>query len=153
MTMKNRATGWLGDTLHHDLTGILFHALSRERLGCLAYTLMPDHAHFLIIGLSDQSDQATAIRWFRREWNSLLDPMELERQAFDDLLREKDRERDALQSTAHYIFENPVRAGLVEQWQDWPYSGCCLPGYPHLDPRKSHYWVNFWKAHAHQVQL
>jgi putative transposase len=37
--------------------------------------------------------------------------------SFDRLLRSDESAEEKWQ----YIRENPVRAGLVEKWQDWPY--------------------------------
>jgi REP element-mobilizing transposase RayT len=66
MNLADRATGWL-DPLHHArLREILCHALAREELVCAAYCLMPDHAHFLIGGLSSASDQRNGIKAFRK---------------------------------------------------------------------------------------
>ncbi|MBC2601327.1 hypothetical protein [Puniceicoccus vermicola] len=153
MTMQGRRTGWLSDELHLATREILFHALCRQRLACPIYCLMPDHAHFLWIGISDHSDQESAVEQFRRDWNRILSPFVLERQPFDDVLRGADRERDALSSVRHYIQENPVRKGLVDHFQDWPYLGSCFPGYPKLDPRSYHFRTNFWKAYKEQTYL
>lgn len=56
------------------------------------------------------------------------------RQGYDTVLREADREKGAFSELADYIWHNPVRAGLVEDWLRWPFLGCLLPGYPKLDP-------------------
>ena len=49
------------------------------------------------------------------------------------------REHEAFSAVAYYILENPVRAGLAEEFSRWEYSGCCVPGYPSLDPRAPGY--------------
>jgi len=33
------------------------------------------------------------------------------------------RYNDSIEVTMHYVLENPVRKGLVTQWEDYPYSG------------------------------
>jgi REP element-mobilizing transposase RayT len=147
MSLKDQATGWLDGKHHLQLREICTHALAREFLCCPAYCLMPDHGHFLVVGYDVRSDQRLAIRWLRREWNHLLAPHALQHQPYDSVLREKDRARDAFADTAAYILRNPERAGLVEDWRDWAFSGAIFPGYPHLDPRREYFWEDFWKAH------
>ncbi len=148
MPLERRATGWLDDLMHARLREILLHACTRYSLACPVYCLMPDHAHFLIMGIGANSDQQPAVRMLRRQWTSLLPPgMELQRQSYDHLLREDERARGAFENTAHYILENPVRAGLVVEFSAWPYAGSLVPGYPSLNPRNTDFWTSFWLAH------
>ena len=107
---------------------------------------MPDHAHFVFIGLNGHADQLPLIREFSREWNKLLHPVQLAIQAYDNVLREDDRANHGFPDLIHYILQNPVRKELVAQWQEWSDSGTILPGYPHLDVRNDDFWENFWKG-------
>ena len=145
MAIDRRASGWL-DPLHHArLREALCHALGRHAVVCPAYCLMPDHGHFLLCGHAGRSDQRSAVRLFRQTWNRLLAPAyRLQRQGFDHVLREGQREHGAFQSAASYVIENPLRADLVPDWRNWPYSGCLVPGWPTLDPRDADYWPLFW---------
>ena len=152
MTLHRPVDSWLDTEKHVALRRILFHATAREALCCPVYALMPDHGHFLFIGLAEHSDQRAAVRWLRREWNAVPGSFRLQKQAYDSVLREKDRSRDAFADTVGYILRNPVRKGLVSNWQDWPYSGAIFPGYPSLDPRNDYFWDNFWRAHNLDVQ-
>jgi REP element-mobilizing transposase RayT len=113
---------------------------------------MPDHCHLLWAGLHCQSDQSQAMRQFRRDWNVRLKPYSLDRQAYDHVLRAKERERDALQKVMAYIWNNPVRKGLASEREDWEFSGTFFPGYPTLDFRKEYFYVNLWKAFNEQVE-
>ena len=38
---------------------------------------------------------------------------------FDHVLRSE----ESYQEKWHYVRENPVRAGLVKSWEDWPFRG------------------------------
>ena len=51
-------------------------------------------------------------------------------------------------SVAAYILANPVRAGLVDSWQAWPYVGSMVPGYPDLDPRTEDFWEKIWRIYT-----
>lgn len=150
MTIEKRATGWLDASFHDTFRNALFHASARHFLAAPTYCLMPDHVHLLWIGIDPRADQREGCSFLRRRVNQALDPFRLQDQPFDHVLREKDRERNAFAAVAHYILANPVRAGLAERWQDWPFAGAVFPGYPALDPRKHHFWPNFWKAFERQ---
>jgi hypothetical protein len=105
--------------------------------------LMSDHAHYVFVRLDEHADQLPLICEFSREWHQYLQSVELALQAYDNVLREADRARDAFPDLIHYILQNPVRKALVAVWQEWPHSGTLLPGYPNLDPRKDDFGDNF----------
>ena len=94
-----------------------------SQMAILAYCFMPDHVHLLIEGLSDDSDGRLFIArakqfsgfHFQKQFGVPL----WQRYGFEHTLR---ADEDAL-SVARYILENPVRAGLVTQVQDYPYLG------------------------------
>ncbi len=82
----------------------------------LAYCFMPSHLHMLIRGTEDASltrfvqrfKQATGHRY----------PDLWQRSYYDHVLRDE----EALEDVARYIWGNPVRAGIVESIEDFPYS-------------------------------
>lgn len=85
----------------------------------LAAVLMPDHLHALVAPTIDRDAKLGNVsgaikRWMRCE---LKATWEWQPGCFDRLLRSDE--------SAHrkwlYIEENPVRAGLVSRWEDWPY--------------------------------
>ncbi|MCP5545259.1 MAG: hypothetical protein H7A49_15290 [Akkermansiaceae bacterium] len=74
--------------------------------------------------------------------------VKLQPQAYDHVLRESERRPDAFEDTVIYIFKNPQRAKLVGEWQDWPFLGTILPGYPDIPAaRFGEFWPMFWKIH------
>jgi hypothetical protein len=111
---------------------------------------MPDHRHMLWIGLAEESDQRAAMKFFREHTGELLrrSGFALQRQAYDHVLREEDRARDAFAMVAHYVLCNPERASITSEWPLYPYSGAIVRGYPSLDPRHPDYWDKFWKIHG-----
>ena len=85
----------------------------------LAAILMPDHLHALVAPTSDREEKlgnfSGAIkRWMRRQLNA---SWKWQPGSFDRLLRSDESAHDKWL----YIEENPVRAGLVRRWEDWPY--------------------------------
>ncbi len=153
LTLERRATGWLDDSFHFRWQLIMLHTTARYEVACPVYVLMPDHMHLIWVGLKEVgSDQCVAIEFFRKHVRPHLAPADWQHQAHDNVLREEDRERDAFRTVAHYILENPVRAGLVPRWQDYRYLGACVPGYPDLNVRRADYWEVFWRIYSRLVE-
>jgi len=151
MGIDGRRTGWLTDGHHLRLRELLLHTLHRYDLICPVYCFMPDHGHFVRMGIRREggSDQLGAAKFFRRAWNGLLRESRhrLQKQAHDHVLREEERQQDAFANACGYIVENPLRAGLEEEGGEdrWPYVGALVPGIPELDFRWEDYRDRFWK--------
>jgi len=152
LNIKDRKTGWLTPAWYHAWQLTLVHMCARYELACPCFVLMPDHAHLLLFGINPlESDQRVAIEFFRKQLSPGLAPAEWQHQTHDRVLRAPARERGAVQSSAHYIFENPVRAGLVPKWEDYSYTGCCIVGYPEFNIRADDYWERFWRCYQYVV--
>ena len=136
-TLADRATGWLDDGVHGRVRELMVHTMARHELLCPVYCLMPDHMHLLWMGVSESSDQQKAGTFLRRHLNAVLSfkGVRLQKQSYDHVLKEHERERNAFKKIAWYILENPVRAGLVKNRAEWAYSGCIVPGFPDWTPK------------------
>ena len=108
-------------TIVDAITSQLLRTADERGFDLLAFTFMPDHVHLLVRGRHDARLQsflklvrqrsAMAIRSGRRAlWQDGV---------FEHVLR---REESA-EAIARYIADNPVRAGLVERAETWPWSG------------------------------
>jgi putative transposase len=91
------------------------------------YCLMPDHCHLmiqittpgLIDILSDIKSRRTRVWWAQGNTGPLW------QRSFHDRGIRNDQE---YQETMRYVLENPVRAGLVEDWIDYPFVGGAILG-------------------------
>ena len=150
MTIDGRRKGWLDDRMHAGVRELLVHLCHRHHLACPAYCLMPDHGHFLWMGLCAISDQLPAAKFFRTQWNRLLAKRGvcLQRQGYEHVLNEHERNREEFEDTLFYILANPERGKLVGEWREWDFLGSMVAGYPDLDPReKERFPGSFWKLH------
>jgi putative transposase len=88
-----------------------------------AYVIMPDHLH-VFVGLDEKIELA---EWMKSLKNTLSKQVRFEgiaaphwqKDFFDHVLRSE----ESYEEKWHYVRENPVRAGLVKRWQDWPFGG------------------------------
>ncbi|HEV3343047.1 MAG TPA: hypothetical protein VG125_21915 [Pirellulales bacterium] len=77
MTVDKRRTGWLSETVYHRFREVLTHALFRYSVCCPIYCCMPDHLHLLWVGIAGRSDQRLAARFFRTQWNVVLESLDV----------------------------------------------------------------------------
>jgi len=98
------------------------------------------------------SFQRRAVTDFRRTTSRLLSPRRWQREAYDHVLREAERKRDAFSSACWYVLENPVRKDMIPDWTNYQYSGALVPGYPDLDPRRDDFWEVFWKIYNRRAE-
>ena len=92
-----------------------------KKTKCHAFCLMPDHSH-IQISPKDGNLVDLINRWKSYTANRLkkegLEGPCWQRSFYDHALR-KDED---IQTVAEYIVNNPVRAGLVKNWKDYPFS-------------------------------
>jgi putative transposase len=85
----------------------------------LAAVVMPDHLHGLVSPLDRDAPIIQFSAGLKRFVRRTVNPeWKWQEGVFDRLLR---REESA-EAKWLYMRENPVRAGLVTRWEDWPYS-------------------------------
>jgi hypothetical protein len=99
------------------------------------------------MGLSFRSDQRLAAAFLRQHLKHHLGTADLQDRPHDHVLRDRERAQGAFQSTCHYVRENPVRAGLCTQANEWRYTGAIVVGYPSLDHQADDFWTTFWKIY------
>lgn len=102
---------------------ILRHTTGASDCTVPIYCFLPDHVHVMLQGNTAASDLWFAVTnfkqrtgyWFRTHQSKAR----WQKGFYDHILRSnEDRRRQV-----RYIAENPVRAGLVELWSDYPFTG------------------------------
>ncbi len=87
----------------------------RSLWGLPVFLLMPDHVHMLATFGPDASMKKVIRNWKRYAANHA--GIHWQRDFFDHRLRDD----ESYEEKAAYVLHNPVRAGLVTRWEDWPY--------------------------------
>jgi len=96
----------------------------------LAYCFMPNHVHVLVRGLTETSRLKTFMQQFKQTTGFAFKQekgMLLWHRSYHDRVL---RREESIASVSAYVWGNPVRAGLVQNPEDYPYSGPpdCLLG-------------------------
>jgi len=94
----------------------------------ISYVVMPSHIHALL-GFRNIANLSRCIQGFKSVTSRQIKPIELPeladngfrlwRPRFDDLIIHS---KPQLRIKMEYIHNNPVKAGLVDKAEDWPYS-------------------------------
>jgi putative transposase len=101
----------------------ILRAAAQEDMAVIADCYMPDHLHLLIDGQAIASDGRRFIALAKQlsgyHFQKQVGERLWQRYGYERVLRDE----EASLSVARYIFENPVRAGLVEKIADYRFSG------------------------------
>jgi len=88
-----------------------------------AYCFMPDHLHAVLAGTTPSAQLSPLIRAFKGTSAVILRRFEFRnawQKGFHDHVI---RSAEDLSSSVVYVLDNPVRAGLVEDPREYPFSG------------------------------
>ena len=103
--------------------GVLRSLTTAHQARIFAFCVMPDHVH-LVMSPSATCSIITFVGQFknlvlRLSWKHGVDGSFWQQGFWDHFLRADEELRVA----AEYVLANPVRAGLVENWRSYAYSG------------------------------
>jgi putative transposase len=95
----------------------------QSHFAVIAYCFMPDHLHVLCAGENDEADFREFVRVFKQK-SAYYAKLELgitlwQRSFYEHVLRND----ESTELAARYLLANPVRAGLVESPEEYPYLG------------------------------
>ena len=103
--------------VHGRVRRFVSDSLNRYGVWVDAYVLMPDHVHLIV----SMAPAAVALGEWVKAFKSMVAHREFKWQSgfFDHVLRSDESTWEKWE----YIRMNPVRAGLAEKPENWPYSG------------------------------
>ena len=126
---------WFLQVLRRDATWHLF--------AVHAYCIMPDHVHLLLEGLEPTSDLLQFVKALKRKSSGSFlrrtGQRLWQKKFYDHILRRS----DSPDAVAWYIWMNPVRAGICQQPQDYPYLGSFTAA-SLSDPGSAASWAPAW---------
>ena len=116
LTTRARSPRLADSSLVIACLDVLARSAARYAFDVVAYCFMPDHLHLLVVG-SDDSPLIRFVQHFK-QMTGHRHPGLWQRSYYGHVLRSEEAEDVAL-----YIWDNPVRAGLVEDILDYAHSG------------------------------
>ena len=98
-----------------EILNAIRHYHEGRKWFCHLALLMPDHVHF-ILSFPDIPSFSPVIGEWKR-WLTTSQKISWQENFFDHRIRNEDNDK----WKSNYILQNPVRAGLVEKAEGWPY--------------------------------
>ncbi|RME04647.1 MAG: hypothetical protein D6805_02280 [Planctomycetota bacterium] len=126
---------WLMENSIASIVAEEIHRLEKKRYELIAYCIMPNHVHLLVntagfpFAPSHQGKTASypltdTLRLIKgrtaRRCNQILGRQGKfwQPESYDHVIRNENEQ----EKTLAYILHNPVKAGLVDDWERWPFS-------------------------------
>lgn len=129
---------FISQNIFIEFEKILLEALVKHESTAHIYLFMPDHVHLLLEGRTKDSDLLKALKLFKQKTGYFLSQnnstFKWQKDFYDHILR---HDEDLIKQVT-YILNNPVRAGLVEDWSDYPYKGSMLYDLNNFDSMQPH---------------
>jgi putative transposase len=114
---------FINDVIVKDCIEILKSVAIKFQFKIWAYCFMPDHLHVLIEGISDNSNMKKFLSVYKQKTGFYFMQKYKKRlwqiNFYEHVLR---KEEDII-SVAKYIFYNPVRKKLEDNFKNYPFSG------------------------------
>ncbi len=113
---------WMAETIVESIT----FQCAKAKADLLIYCVMPEHVH-VVISIGEEGDLISILHDFKsfttNRWRKRTGQDNLWQESFyDHGVRRSERMDDLIA----YVIKNPVDAGLVPDWQDYPWIGGSL---------------------------
>ncbi len=120
-TFSRRAL-FTNEPVVHALIWQILQSSERYQFAVLAYVFMPDHLHMLVQGQREDADFRAFMANCRKRTGLAARPRVVGPLWQDGYFERVLRSDEATEAVMAYILENPVRAGLVQNAMDYPFS-------------------------------
>ncbi|MEK6649934.1 MAG: transposase [Bacteroidota bacterium] len=121
--LRDRLPYFVSERSIRPVEEILLGEAQRFQTEAEIFLFMPEHLHVILRGTEDTSDAYCAMKMFKQKsgfWLAHRTPaIWWQKDFYDHILRSEEK----LEIHVRYILENPLRAGLVDRWQDYPFKG------------------------------
>ncbi len=109
--------------LNDKLASIIIDEIKKGEGSMWAWCLMPAHLHFLFDPSGDEKDLIKLIKLIKgrsaQKINKIYGKRNTWQESFYDHILRKEED---IKHISFYILNNPVRKGIVDDWQKYPYS-------------------------------
>ena len=105
---------------------MLLEELKSEYCSSYVYMFMPDHLHLILKGESAEANVKTCMDKFKQKTGYWLSKNKIDKKWQKDYYDHVIREEENLEMQIQYILNNPVRAGLIDNWKRYPFKGSTI---------------------------
>ncbi|PJJ59078.1 REP-associated tyrosine transposase [Hymenobacter chitinivorans] len=115
---------WLQEPRIADLVGASLRHFHGKAYQLICYCIMPNHVHLVVSFPDEAPPLAKTIQRIKGytalQANQLLNRRGQfwQRETYDHIIRSSEE----MQRVIAYTINNPVKAGLVDNWEQWPYT-------------------------------
>ena len=119
---------WLADKRVAALVTEAIHYRDKKQYDLYAFTVMPNHVHivFATVRRADCPTYTVTQILQKLKWNTALKANRIlnrwgafwQDESYDHVIRTDEE----LERTIWYVLNNPVQAGLVRSWEEWPWT-------------------------------
>jgi REP element-mobilizing transposase RayT len=123
LCVKDRKELFNSEDIFSNFETMLLNELKIGDCSAHIYLFMPDHAHIIVSGNSEDSDIKKCIDRFKKKtgfWLYKNKPdYKWQKDYYDHILRKEEH----LETQIKYILNNPVRISLAENWKLYKFKG------------------------------
>ena len=126
--VTNQGPFWLSDARIAQLVADSLHYRDGQVYRLTAFCIMPNHLHLVIVPLPKEDGVLHSLpaimhslkRYTARQANLLLgrEGAFWQQESYDHVVRDEPEARRIIE----YVLSNPVKAGLAQSWEDWPWN-------------------------------
>ena len=121
--VKDREKLFTNYSIFLKMKEFLLASMKKHHCDAYIYLFMPDHFHFILAGKNDRSDIKKCIDLFKQRSGFYISQnyktFHWQKDYYDHILRSHEN----VTSLVNYIMNNPVRAGIVDNWKEYKYVG------------------------------
>lgn len=148
---NRRQTVFFSDADYAEYRGLVATYAARAGTTILAYCLMPNHVHFVMVPTSEDGLRAALAEAHRRYTRAINLRQDCQGHLWQERFHSYPMDESHLLQAMRYVELNPVRAGLVEDPAAWQWSSAAahLHGKsdPLVDPADVKTIVDDWAAY------
>ena len=133
LCIKDRRELFTDEKVFLFFESMLLNELTISDCCAYVYLFMPEHVHLVLAGNTEDSDIKKCLDMYKKKtgfWLYKNNPsIKWQKDYYDHVLR---KEED-LETVIQYILNNPVRAGIVDNWKQYKFKGSTV------------YYLNEWE--------
>lgn len=126
LCIKNRKQFFISEEIFRHNENVLLMELKRFLAEAEVYMFMPEHVHLLLRGVMETSDVLNVVRAYKQRSGFWLCQHHPEVHWQKDFYDHIERREEDVSKRIRYILDNPVRKGLVNDWQPYPIKGSTI---------------------------